>query len=109
MPRNLRIAFLLLIPSLAAAAIWPDTLGDFRRVSANPVAVRSDQAIWDEYGFREGETAQYEGGGQKFTATAWRFQDPTGALGAFWWLRSSDSNPSALARLAADTSDGSLL
>jgi hypothetical protein len=58
---------------------------------------------------QEGETAQYEGDNQKFTATAWRFQDPTGALGAFEWLRPADSKPSALAKLAAETSTGSIL
>jgi len=103
------VAIALLLPALASAAIWPDTLGAFHRVSDQPVATQSDQAIFDEYGLREGETAQYEGAGQKFTATAWRFQDPTGALGAFEWLRPPDAKPSALARLAAETSTGSIL
>src|ERR1039457_7697942 len=61
-----QLAFLLLLfPTLAAAAIWPDTLGAFHRVSAQPATPAADQAIWDEYGLREGETAQYEGDGQK--------------------------------------------
>jgi hypothetical protein len=102
-------ALLLLLPVLAAAAIWPDPIGSFHRVSAQAVAVQSDQAIWDEYGFQEGETAQYEGDGQRFTATAYRFQDPTGALGAFDWLRPADSKPSAVAKLAAETSTASIL
>ena len=100
---------LLLLPALASAAIWPDTLGGFHRVSTQPANTAADLAIWDEYGLREGETAQYEGDGQKFTATAYRFQDPTGALGAFEWLRPADSKPSALAKLAAETSAGSIL
>ena len=105
-----QLAFLLLLlPALASAAIWPDTLGAFHRVSAQPATPAADLAIWDEYGLREGETAQYEGDGQKFTATAYRFQDPTGALGAFQWLRPADSKPSALAKLAAETSAGSIL
>ena len=103
------VAFALLLPALAAAAIWPDQLGAFHRVSAQPATPSADQAIWDEYGLQEGETAQYEGDGQKFTATAWRFQDPTGALGAFDWLRPADSKPSTLAQLAAETSTGSIL
>ena len=49
------------------------------------------------------------GDGQKFTATAWRFQDPTGALGAFEWLRPADAKPSALAKLAAETPTGTIL
>jgi hypothetical protein len=103
------VAFALLLPALAAAAIWPGQLGAFHRVSAQPAAPSADQAIWDEYGFREGEAAQYEGDGRKFTATAWRFQDPTGALGAFEWLRPADSKPSTLAKLAADSLTGTIL
>jgi hypothetical protein len=99
----------LLLPTLTSAAIWPDQLGAFHRVSAQPAAPVVDQAIWDEYGLQEGETAQYEGDNQKFTAAAWRFQDPTGSLGAFEWLRPADSKPSALAKLAAETSTGSIL
>ena len=102
-------AFALLLPTLAAAAIWPDQLASFHRVSTKAVTVQSDQAIWDEYGLRESEAAQYEGNGQKFTATAFRFQDPTGALGAFDWLRPADSKPSAVAKLGAETSNGSIL
>lgn len=102
-------AVLLLLPALASAAIWPDALGPFHRVSAKVFVAQSDQALWDEYALREGETAAYEGDGQKFTATAWRFQDPTGALGAFEWLRPADSKPSPLARLAAETPAGSIL
>ena len=102
-------ALALFLPILAAAAIWPDSLGAFHRISARPATPTSDQSIWDEYGLQEGETAQYEGEGQKFAATAWRFQDPTGALGAFQWLRPADSTPSALAKLAAETSAASLL
>ena len=99
----------LLILTPAAAAIWPDALGPFHRVSAHPVNPTADKAIWDEYNLRDGEAAQYEGDNQKFTATAYRFQDPTGALGAFEWLRPTDSKPSTLARLAAETTTGSLL
>lgn len=91
------------IPALACAAIWPAQIGTFRRASAQAVTPAADRALWDEYGFRDGETAQYEGDSQKFTATAWRFQDPTGALGAFEWMRPADSKPSALAKLACET------
>jgi len=100
---------LLLLPALAAGAIWPDPLGTFHRVSAQAANPSADRAIWDEYGFREGETAQYEGAGEKFTATAYLFQDPTGALGAFEWLRPADAKPSAIAKLSAETPTSTLL
>jgi len=100
---------LLLVPTLATAAIWPGQLGPFQRVSAQPATAASDQAIWNEYGLSESETAKYKGNGQTFTATAWRLQDPTGALGVFDWLRPADSKPSAIARLAAETATGSII
>ena len=100
---------MLLVPTLCAAAIWPDQLGPFHRVSVQSVAFQSDNAIWDEYGFKEAEEAQYQDDGQKFTATAWRFEDPTGALGAFQWMRLPDAKPSTLAKLAAETPAVTLL
>jgi hypothetical protein len=102
-------ALALLLPLLSAAAIWPDALGTFQRVSSQGVAFQSNQPIWDEYGFREGEEAQYQGDGQKFTATAYRFQDSTGAMAAYEWMRHPDSKPSSLARLAAETPTGTIL
>jgi len=96
-------AILLTLPLLAGAAIFPDTLGTFHRISDKEAAFQSDNDVWDEYGFKEGEEAQYQDGAQNFTATAWRFADPTGALGAFEWLRPADSKPSVLAKLAAET------
>lgn len=98
----------LLFPALAAAAIWPESVGEFRRVSAEPVSV-SDRQLWDEYGFQEAETARFEAPGKKFTATAWRLQDSTGALGAFEWQRPADAKPSKAGDLAAETKDGVLL
>ncbi len=103
------IVVALLFPLCAAAAIWPETLGPFHRTADQPVNPTADQAIWDEYGLREAETAQYQNDSQKFTATAWRLQDPTGALGAFEWLRPADSKPSALAKLAAETPTSCIL
>jgi hypothetical protein len=100
---------LALLPALASAAIWPDTLGAFRRVSAQPVNPTADQAIWDEYEFQEGETARYEGTGEKFTATAYRFQDPTDALAGFQWLRPANAKPSTAAAKAAETATGSII
>jgi hypothetical protein len=98
-------AILLLLPTLATAAIWPDDLGAFHRTSAQPVAFQSNRPIWDEYGFQEGEEAHYEGAGEKFLARAWRFQDSTGAMAAFEWMRLPDSKPSPLGRLAAENSN----
>lgn len=102
-------ALLFLLPAFASAAVWPDALGTLKRVSSKPAGPPSDQAIWDEYGLQEGETAQYEGPDAKFAATAYRFQDPTGAMAAFEWLRPADATPSTLAKLAAESAAGTIL
>ncbi len=110
----IRFGIALVVPALAMAttamaAIWPDDLGTFHRASTQAVTPSADRAIWDEYGFQEGESARYQGAGEQFTATAYRFQDPTGAMAAFEWLRPADATPSGLAKLAATTSTGSIV
>ena len=98
----------LLVPALAHAAIWPDAIGAYHRTAASQ-PVLADGPLWDEYGLRESETATYENGAAKFTATAWRLQDPTGALAAYDWQRPARSEPSKVAVLAAETAASLLL
>jgi hypothetical protein len=98
----------LLIPGLAAAAIFPETLGPYRRVSTG-AAVLTDQALWNEYGLKSAETATYGGGEEKFTADVYRLQDPTAALGAFDWQKPPDAKPSRTAELAVETPKALLL
>jgi hypothetical protein len=97
-----------LLPGLASAAIWPDTFGNFHRTSAAAVAL-GDQPVWDEYGLKDSETAVYEAGSSRFTATAWVLQDTTGSLAAFDWQRPAAATPSSVAALAAETANGLLL
>ncbi|HZT30187.1 MAG TPA: DUF6599 family protein [Bryobacteraceae bacterium] len=97
-----------LLPALAWAAIWPENFGAFHRVSAQAAAL-TEPALWEEFGFQAGETARYASAGAKFTGTAWRLQDPTGALAAFEWQRPADAKPSSLAKLAVQTAKGVLL
>src|SRR5215475_2597316 len=99
---------LLFLPGLTYAAIWPDTIGAYRRVSTSPVQL-DDRALWDEYGLKESESAKYENGTDRFTATGYRLQDTTGAMAAFQWQRPAKSTASTLAPLAAETSDSVLL
>jgi hypothetical protein len=103
----IRFLLALLLPALAQAAIWPDAIGAWHRTAVSK-PVLADGPLWDEYGLRESETASYEKGSAKFTATAWRLQDSTGALAAYDWQRPGQSEPSKLAALAAETA-GSLL
>ena len=98
----------LLLPSLAAAAILPDTVGTSQRGAASKPAL-SDQPIWTEYGLKGSETAQYQNGAAKFTATAWQFQDTTGSMAAFQWQRPSAAKASTAAKMAAETPDSLIL
>ena len=54
-----------------------------------------DKAIWDEYGLEEVK--------QDGSTTFFRLKDPTCAFAAFQWQRPSDSHPSKIAPLAAET------
>jgi hypothetical protein len=92
----------------ASAALLPDQFGKYQKGPSAEVKL-TDAPLWQEYGFQQAETAPYQAGEEKFTVTAWRLQDATGAMGAFEWQRPADSKPSPLAELAAETGDGMLV
>jgi hypothetical protein len=94
----------LLLPAACFAGIWPDNFGAFHRASAKPLEV-SDRPLWDECGLQQAEKAEYELKAEKFTGTAYRLQDSTGALAAFDWQRSADAKLSALGKLAVESGD----
>src|SRR5579872_1960837 len=104
----MKLAALLLFPALAGAAVWPDMFGAYHRTSSAPAKI-ADQALWDELGLKTSETAVYENGSEKFTATGYRLADTTASLAAFDWRRPKDSKPSALAALAVETPTGVVL
>lgn len=97
-----------LVPALGLAAILPETIGPYHRTSTSQAAL-ADRPLWDEYGLKDSETASYENGAEKFTATVYRLQDTTAALAAFDWQRPVKSTPSKAASLAAETSHSLLL
>ena len=99
---------LFLLANASWAAVWPEQLGTAKRISVKPLAV-PDQKLWSEYGLQESEQAQYERGPEPFTATAYRLQDSTAALGAFEWQRPRNAKPSQLGKLASETSTGAML
>ena len=104
---KLHSVLLLFIP-VAWAGIWPDQFGSAQRVSVKPVTL-SDQKLWAEYGFQESEQAQYQAESERFTATAYRLQDSTAALGAFEWQRPKNGEQSQLGKLAVETSTETML
>jgi hypothetical protein len=97
-----KACFFLLLPVLASAAVWPETIGPWKRTEVKPAAV-SDRPLWDEYGLKEAETATFEDGDRSFTATGYRLGDPTATLGAFQWQRPAGATASKVGALASET------
>lgn len=86
------------------AGIWPDQLGGFTKAAAAPAAL-TDKALWGEYGLDQAEQATYAAGDKKFTATAFRLRDSTGAFAAFQWQRPAAARRTKLADLAVETEE----
>jgi hypothetical protein len=89
------------------AAILPEEIGGFARGETKSLAAQ-DAGLYQEFGFISAEQAQYTAPGKRFTATAWRMRDSTGALGLFEARRPADAAPAKLAALSAKTPDGAV-
>jgi len=98
----------LLVPGLCLGAIWPDSIGDWKRGGSLQTSL-ADRPLWDEYGLKESEAARFENGKKQFTVTGYRLQDSTGAMAAYDWQRPAKATPSQLAPLAAETAGGLLV
>ncbi len=88
-------AFLItpvLLGGLLSAAILPDTIGHWQKGEPGAATV-PDETVWQEYGLQESESTLYSDAGKKFTLTAYRFTDATGAMSAFDQLRPADAKP----------------
>jgi hypothetical protein len=103
-----RVGLLLLAPLIAPAAIFPDKIGGFEKGSPASLSM-PDRPLFDEFGLEATEQAEYKSESAHFTATAWRFKDPTGALAFFEARRPSGASPAALTKLLVTTSDGQIL
>jgi len=102
------LAGVLALVFAAHAALLPESIGSYQRTAVSQPAL-PDRPLWDEYGLKEAESAVYESGKKKLTATVYRLQDSTGALGAFEWQRPAQAKVSAVAKLAAETQTGLLV
>ena len=93
------------------AAILPDHIGDYARGETKALAA-ADPGLYQEFGFISAEQAQYaapdEKPSKRFTATAWRLRDSTGALALFDVRRPENATPAKLSILSAKTPDGAL-
>jgi hypothetical protein len=92
--RKLSLLFLpaLLSAAILSGAILPDTIGDWQKGAGAPAAV-PDRKVWQEYGLQDSETAGYAAGDTKYSISAYRFADATGAFAAFNQVRPADSKP----------------
>jgi len=114
---------LLCLPAalLAQAPIFPDHIGLYEKQAPTTLST-PDRALYDEYGLDATEQAVYVrpyGGAisigplpdkpappKRFTATAWRLHDSTGAMALFQFRRPSGATRADFAPLAVQTSDG---
>jgi hypothetical protein len=101
------LTLFLFLPLVAQATIFPEHIGTFDR-SAPAALSMPDRALLDEFGLEATEQAAYKSDAKKFTATAWRFHDATGAMAFFQAHRPSGATPAPLVKLSAATSDGSI-
>lgn len=100
------LALLLALTAPIYATIFPDQIGDYTR-SAPKTFTTPDQALNDEYGIEATEQADYSAPqNRKFTATAWRSRDTTGAMALFQARRPAGAVYKKLADLTVTTSDG---
>ena len=81
-----RIGLGLLLAASLNAAILPEKFGPYQKSATTPVQL-SDTAVWQEYGFKAAERAEYRAGNRQALVTAWRLGDPTGAVAAAQWLQ----------------------
>jgi hypothetical protein len=79
----------------------PDTIASWQRGQPTPAPV-PEPKVWAEYGLQDAETAPYTDGAKKFSITAWRFNDATGAMAAFYEIRPADARVSELMGLSAE-------
>ncbi len=104
----MKVFAILFVPVLASAAILPDTIGPYHRTAVSQPTLNGRE-LWDEYGLHDYESALYENGAAKFTATAYQLQDSTGAMAAFHWQRPANAKAFPAADYAAETTNGLML
>jgi len=98
----------LLLAGTAFSALLPDTIGVWKRGDPAP-AFAPDPPVWTEYALQEAETAPYSDGARKYSITAYRFVDATGAMAAFDQARPPQARPVTLMGLSVETDTDELV
>jgi hypothetical protein len=102
-----KLVWVLLCALPLTAAMLPDQIGPFVKGDSQALAA-SDPALFQEFGFQAAERADYKSPAKRFTVSAWRLHDSTGALALFEAQRPAQSASSKLAALYAKTADGAV-
>lgn len=76
----------------AAAQIWPEAWQSHTRSKVEPVNP-AETLLWTEYGGETAERAVYDGPVGRFSATAYRMTDATGALAWYQAIRPANAVP----------------
>ncbi len=105
MPDLMKLSRYLLLclcfAAMAQAAIWTDRLGDFERVSATPFTL-NNRTLAEEYGFEQGEMAEYKAGTRGFRARAYQMADATGGVAMYQYLLPEGAKPAEYETLAVE-------
>src|SRR6478752_4617162 len=96
MSKRFLIVFLLCTTAFAAQPVLPSSFAGWQKapgakVTADPAAIDgANPGVLKEYGFNAGEVAQYARDGRKLSVRAARFNDASGAFGAFTFNRTPE-------------------
>jgi len=90
----------------AQSPIFPDQIGAYQKSAPKTIGI-PDRDLFEEYGLEATEQADYTAPDKKrFTATAWRTHDSTGAMALFESRRPPGATVANFAPLSVRTSDG---
>ena len=81
------VALTLVASQGFAVDLVPEALGDFLREGADPISPEQSD-LYAEFGFEEGQRGTYRTqDGRRLEVEAYRFQDGTGGVAAYQWMR----------------------
>src|SRR5712671_6532298 len=105
--RLISVITLLCGSSFAAQPVLPSSFAGWQKapgakVTSDPAAIdNANPGVLKEYGFNAGEVAQYARDGRKLTIRAARFNDASGAFGAFTFNRTPEMEAEKVGQGAA--------
>ncbi len=90
------------------SALWPEYLGDWKRVSAAPIEV-PETTLPGEYGLQAAERAEYAIVSHRMGATAYRFRDAIAGYAGYLALRPPEAKKSDFDTEAARAGDSTFV